>query len=315
MKDLRIEALLNQYPHALWEYRPSIPVDQIDRKASHNLQVRVGHPVLTDKKEEYTIKVRNGVDFPALVCYLADDDSFVNLDGNQRTEAFIATKTKTTDAYVVLTDDPGTRIEIAYRCNELNGEPPSEQDRIVHARALVISGQKVADVAKKLNLSTSRVHDEMSDYYGQVRAKKCGVQADWNRIDVRKIRTRIHNGIKLDSAFILMVKYAANFKVGSNEISALVGRVGEYSSEEDQLTCVRGVISSAEKARKAAANNGAGNYLRDNPVNVMRIHLAYWPKGNHLDVVKAMNKDEREEMRPHLQNAASVLSKLLAELG
>lgn len=319
MKSPQIEQLLARHPDVLWEYRENVAISSINRKRSHENQVRVGGALLSETVDKYASAARNGVEFPALIGYY-DGDDIILCDGNQRNEAFIKANKTFTDLYVILTEDPLERILIGYECNGvLNGVTASVDDDIVHARNLVKQhGYKVRDVAKRFNMSEKRISDGIADFDGNARAKNLGCHSDWLKVENKRHRVRIHNAMRLDSVFILMLKYTAAFNPGPTELTATIGRIASYTSEEDQLNCVRGIISAAERAKKAAEAQKQANkqkHFYSNPAGVLHGHLGYWDKQDVLGIVKAMTTDERTQVRPKIAQAIQTLQKIQAEIG
>lgn len=320
LKDDRIEGLLGKHPDILWQYMESVPVASIDRNESHKNQARAsGNPVLDSVVDEYVAAIRNGDEFPALVGYYSnsENNSIVLCDGIQRTEAYIKTRKPNTDIYIILTEDPLERILISYECNIRNGHTASELDRLVHARNLVQQHEfKVAEVSKMFNISKDRIQEGIDDYDGAERAKDHSAFSDWNKIDAKKVRTRIHRAIKMDSVFSLVLKLVANYKVTSGELTSIFARINSYSSEEDQLVCIRGILTQAEKAKREAQDR-RGSYMRDNPLSVLDIHWSYWNANSQgkMDIVRAMTTDERNSARPKVAEAVRVLQKIQAEIG
>lgn len=311
MRSPQVEQALYNHPNLVWEYREEVQLSSIDRKKSHQNQARISEPLIPAIVNAYADAAKNGAEFPAIVCYEDSNDTFVNMDGNHRVEALLKAKRETTDAYVVLTEDPLERILLTYELNTINGIPTSEKDRLNQTVNLYHQGFTVADISKHLNISVKRVHEGISDYNGQVRARGLSVQNSWSKIEARSTRVQLQQALTLDKVFSLAVQYVANFGLTTADTKKLIASVKELSSEVDQLNLIRGAIALAEKERDSH-KRGQPLHL---PVNQLKIHLAYWNKTNPVAIIQAMTADERQSVRPQVIQAITQLEKVISAIG
>lgn len=157
MEDPRIEHWLTS-EGVKWEYMPAVALVDIDLEASKRNQARVNAPILEDLVERYTLAYIDGAEFPPLIAYKNDAGRVVLLDGNQRAAAAIDSERQVIDLYLCSELDEMRRTALCWTANSLNGDPGSQLDRLLQAKAfhLRYPGLPREEVARRFRIKPEK---------------------------------------------------------------------------------------------------------------------------------------------------------------
>jgi hypothetical protein len=129
-----------------WEFRPDVPLDAFNEAESLNNQVRF-QPLVQATVDQYATAMNEGAKFPPILVN-AKRNKFVRLDGNHRVAAARAVGKTTFHAYEALvTGQPA--VLLAFKANNRNGLPNTEEERIYHAIWLVRNGASIKAAARR----------------------------------------------------------------------------------------------------------------------------------------------------------------------
>jgi hypothetical protein len=116
MRDPRIEQFLAQQGIE-YEYEPFVPLEQFDFAASHANQARLPDALNPEVVERYAAFMRDGVEFPALVGFVAPSGLRVLNGGNHRLHAARDAGKAGHDLYRIEVDDHIVRGRITRSLN------------------------------------------------------------------------------------------------------------------------------------------------------------------------------------------------------
>lgn len=321
MEDLAVRNLLTNRSDLDFEYKPSVRLDQINVNKSLKNQARLE---AKDKKliAQYSAAIQEGAVFPAVVLWEDTDGTYVHIDGIHRHFSYQDAGKTTTDAYIVLTDDPLVRLALTYELNTLNGRPTSEDERAYQAVHLVSTGVSRKDVAHILNVSSRLVEQAMHDYQGTERARRLGVKSAWGNIDKRPTRAKLQAGIADDKVFAESLQYWNRYgkHLRQSDVPAFVAHIKGLGSEEDRLGFIKleakrmdAYIEREKKNRSQKATTRRGP-KDSNPRALLNAHLWYIGGVHPAPIIKVMLPEEREALTQAVQAAKRTIAEIETEL-
>jgi ParB-like chromosome segregation protein Spo0J len=150
-RDERAESLLSSY-----EIRTAtlvrLDLDSIDTARGLKNQARI-NPVDNETVLKYTRAVKDGSQFPPILCRQISETEIYPLDGNHRIGAYQAAGIAQIETYLIRCTDDLAR-SISFASNTSHGMAPSHVEVHNEIRRLLASG--VADVQIERNLKVSR---------------------------------------------------------------------------------------------------------------------------------------------------------------
>jgi hypothetical protein len=150
-RDERAESLLSSY-----EIRTAtlvrLDLDTIDTARGLKNQARI-NPVDNETVLKYTRAVKDGSQFPPILCRQISETEIYPLDGNHRIGAYQAAGIAQIETYLIRCTDDLAR-SISFASNTSHGMAPSHVEVHNEIRRLLASG--VADVQIERNLKVSR---------------------------------------------------------------------------------------------------------------------------------------------------------------
>lgn len=139
-----------------FDYMPSLDLKAIDSQASLRNQARLLYPLDEELIDQYHTMEQDGCESPAIVVYKKPKRSiWVIIDGNQRKAAKEKAGRKTTDAYVVKSEDAMVLDRLTWSFNNLvNGKRLSAEEALEHAKTMVLKyGMEAKAAAKEWGLN------------------------------------------------------------------------------------------------------------------------------------------------------------------
>lgn len=326
MKDPRTEQLLDSFADVVWDYRPTLRIDQIDLKQSRKNQARIHEPIRAEWVDELRIPLSQGLDLPAIVVFEDKPNKYIIIDGNHRTEAHVREGHKTLDAYVVLADDPADRQMLTFAFNPRDGHGPSDDDKAWQAVNLIAQGQDREQVATVLQMPVSRVDTALADYRGEERARKLSASSHYRKVP-KTSRVHMHRSLRLDRVFAAAVTYVAKFEVSFKDTRALVSEINAFASEDEQLQAIKTAMSAAQKVldRQKAEREAKkqGKIVRSSntglsPLNRYIGHMEYIvQKTNPTEIktiITASTSQERERILGLIDKTEAAVTRMRNEL-
>lgn len=323
MRSLLVEEILKKHSNIEWDYVPELKLASIDRKRSHKNQARVSQPLAPATVYQYKTAMLNGAEFPALVVFPDSASKFVVADGNHRLEAAIESGRKTHDAYLVVTDDPATKLLITFELNStVNGLTPTDSDRDLQAVFLVQQGLARSAVAAHLSMSINRIDELMRENTATQRVESLGFSKIWNKVP-RTSRSHLAR-IKLDPVLESATHCAADWGLSIQEVRDLVKAVLAAPSEADQLSKVaqynqhlkahKALLESQEKERLNTNRPKRPAGPMENPVFRFKTHLKFLSNDKNLDaaIVAGLDEEGRKNIAALILEAQAGLNRALA---
>ena len=324
MRSEIIESVLNKHKNIVWEYR-DVSLNSIDRSRSHKNQARIAEPINNAIVKQYASAMQNGDSFPALVVFPDNANRYVVADGNHRVEASLASGKTHHDAYVVISDDPSTRLMLTFEMNSvLTGLRPDDSDRDHQAVFLVRQGLDRDAVALHMHMSPSRVDDLLKERNAEERAIRLGVQKEWKKIVARNSRLHIAR-LTLDAPFCEATRLISNHSLTIRDAQKIVTALLSLGSETEQLDHIAsieaGIIADQQAAEQAERERKEAKRAKirttramDNPAVRFKAHLKFMVNvDRHFDseVLAGMDESERKEVADMIQLAQAGLQKAL----
>ncbi len=203
-----------------------LPLDKINHTASVKNQARL---VSIDKAlaHRYAQAMAAGAVFPPIV--VADTrQGYVVIDGNHRVKGFKTNGVETHMAYVVKVTEV-LRTMMTITANNLNGLPPSDEERRAHARTLAAFGLASSQIALHTGLPSSTVGDILRVDKLLDRAGRQGT-----KVHAKTLRfiCQIQSGPVCAALIDAVQSAGANPDQAKEAVSAVM----EQQNEADQLT-------------------------------------------------------------------------------
>jgi hypothetical protein len=288
------ERLLARF-ECTFDHEPELDLRAIDLVASVLNQSRF-EAIHADTVERYIAALHDGAVFPPIVLRrLARPDGsrqLVILGGNHRARAHIDAGRKTIDAYLVDCDDL-TALELAYADNATHGLPPSDVERIAHVEVLVAQGRTVADAARTVGISRSRVDFHLNARAVEERARQLGCVDEL--LKLANATRRNLAVISEDRVFTKLVKTIAAHKIGAGPAGAqrLIADVNSQPDVASAMDYIALFIRDWEDRRHKATVGRRP----ENPYLQLRLALGQIKGLNAADVVDRCPTDrDREEL-------------------
>jgi hypothetical protein len=149
-------------------YHPFIPLEKFDVERSLQNQARLERPLIPEVVEEYARALRDGAQFPAVVCY-ATATGYVLIDRNHRLAAARRVGLAGWDAYEVLTQDKFLLECLTRTANILEGVRATPAERLEQAAYLAATyGAPIRVLAQRFALD----EDRLAEYLRERRARE-----------------------------------------------------------------------------------------------------------------------------------------------
>lgn len=291
----QIEQLLNDRD-CTWEHQPALELRSIDLVASITNQSRF-EPIDQPTVDRYVAALEDGAEFPPIIvrripaASVKAKDRLVIAGGNHRARAHIDAGRKTIDAYVVVCDDL-VALEIAYSDNATHGLPPTDPERLQHARILIDQGRLPSEAARTVGISEQKVYKHLAAINVEKRAAECGVAVELAEIGVG-IRPRL-GSLKDDRVFTKVIRAIVKERIGQTASQKLIGDINAQPDVAGALDLLQAHINHHR------ANQGAGRSVgkpSTNPYLMLRTALGTIRGLNASDTVHAArNQRERDEL-------------------
>jgi hypothetical protein len=133
-----------------WTFHPDVPLDAFNEHDSMNNQVRFT-PVVEATVDQYATAMREGAKFPPILVY-TKRNKFIRLDGNHRVAATRKVGGETVHTYEAHVSGQEA-VLLAFKANNRNGLPNTEDERIAHAVYLLKSGSSLKVAAAETVVS------------------------------------------------------------------------------------------------------------------------------------------------------------------
>lgn len=218
-----------------------MPLDKINTKAGRENQARL---VSVDRAlaARYAEALAAGAVFPPVV--LCDTRAgLIPADGNHRIIAHQTCERYEIDAYVLRTTE-AVRSIMTLTANNMNGLPPSDEERRMHAIHLSTYGLNHRQIALHTGLPRSTVGDILA-------AENVKVRADRHRTKVPPKHLHTISRVKSGPAAAAVIDATEQAGASLDQVRELVEAVLSLNSEGEQIAEVDRFVSMWE--REAAA--------------------------------------------------------------
>jgi hypothetical protein len=128
----------------LWTFHPDVPLDAFNQAESLNNQVRF-QPLVQSTVHQYATAMTEGAKFPPILVN-TKRNKFIRLDDNHRVAATRKVGNDSIHAYEAHVSGQAA-VLLAFKANNRNGLPNTEEERIHHAIHLLQSGASIKNAA------------------------------------------------------------------------------------------------------------------------------------------------------------------------
>ncbi len=234
-RDVPAEGVLKN-SRVRFEYLKSVEISTIDLASSRQNQARIGVTVHQDLVDEYTIAMKSGAKFPALVAFRNQYGIYILAGGNHRISAAINAGYKFADLYLVTSNNEATRRMITTTLNLKNGARTSREDAMEQAISwMKIYGRSLADTASHYGVPVSSLQFRLRNMQTQDRLMKASVDTK----GLNKMSLAALASIQNDHVLQEAGAFQAEFHVRDADFKRMVRDLRDARTEADQLAVVK----------------------------------------------------------------------------
>jgi hypothetical protein len=238
-----------------WTFHADVPLDAFNEDASMGNQVRF-NPINDATVDQYAKAMEEGAKFPPILVH-QKYNKFVRLDGNHRVMASRKVGSKGVHVYEAHVSGQQA-VLLAFKANNRNGLPNTEEERIAHGIYLLRSGASLKTAAAEVVVPERALRAAWLKQEANARADEVGLlKREWESLTAT-VRGRLKN-ISTDEGFRAAALLCYKAKLGVDEVTELVTEVNQSKSGRKQESVVK-AWSDAFAERIAQA---AGGVLSD----------------------------------------------------
>jgi hypothetical protein len=233
-----------------WTFHPEVPLDAFNENESLNNQVRF-EPLKASTVEQYAKAMTEGAKFPPILVH-TKRNKFVRLDGNHRVAAKRAIGDPTVNAYEAHVTGQAA-VLLAFKANNRNGLPNTEEERIAHAIWLIRNGASLKAAAAETVVSERALKSAWTKQEANQRADEVGLlRTEWESL-TPSVRGRLRS-IATDEGFKAAAGLAYKAKLGIDEVSEIVTEMNQSKSGRKQEAVVKAYADNvyADRVRVSA---------------------------------------------------------------
>jgi hypothetical protein len=218
-----------------WTFHPDVPLDAFNEESSLNNQVRF-NPITDATVEQYAKAMEEGAKFPPILVH-QKYNKFVRLDGNHRVAA--KRKVGADSIHVYEAHVSGQQaVLLAFKANNRNGLPNSEDERISHGLYLLRSGASLKVAAAEMVVPERTLKAAWTKQEANARADDVGLlRKEWDGLTAA-VKGRLKN-ISTDEGFRAAALLCYRAKFGIEETTNLVTEVNTTKSGRKQEAIVK----------------------------------------------------------------------------
>lgn len=242
-----------------WTFHPEVPLDAFNEAESLANQVRF-EPLKPATVEQYAKAMTEGAKFPPILVH-TKRNKFVRLDGNHRVAAKREVGDPTVNAYEAHVAGQQATL-LAFKANNRNGLPNTEEERIAHAIWLIRNGASLKAAAAECVVSERALKSAWSKQEANQRADDVGIlRTEWDPLHA-SVKARLR-AIATDEGFKAASNLAYKAKLSLEEISEVVTEMNQSRSGRKQEAVVKAYLDNvyADRIRGSAGGvlNSAGH--------------------------------------------------------
>ncbi len=228
MRDAGVEKFLDKN-RVTYEYRESFPLSKVivNEKARRN--IRLSEQLNEEVVRSYVVALKAGNEFPAIVIAPNGRDLMELVGGLHRMETYDRCNKKTSDVYILGTDDQEVIGRMRRTLNTINGLNYSEEERVLHAIEFVDGGLTRVDAAKLMNVSRDLLHKRLDE-------RQAGARLASGNIDHTAFHgsaLRILGRISRDKLLFRAATLAKEARLPADVVNNLVAEVRGAASDDD----------------------------------------------------------------------------------
>ena len=298
-----------------WVFHPDVAVDAFNEAESLNNQVRF-QPLVPATVEQYAAAMTEGAKFPPILVN-SKRNKFVRLDGNHRVAAARRVGVGTVHAYEALVRGDAA-VLLAFKANNRNGLPNTEEERIQHAIHLIRNGASQAAAAAATVVSEKTLRYAWAREEASQRADEAGIaRTEWDSLSIG-VKARLR-GVSTDEGFKAGTTLAYQARLTLEELSEVTTEMNRSKSGRKQEQIVRSyteVYSDRIAASAGGVLTSGGRARARTPRQAFGLVLSsFGALPENLDVIAdGYHGQERVEAAARAQQAGERLLSLAAKL-
>lgn len=233
MRDNRVEQWLTEQA-VEWVYEEIVPLQNFDRERSLKNKGRMT-ALNDDAVERYTLDMKRGSQFPALIAFWDDKKKLILITGNNRLEAARRAGRTHLDAYCLDVEHPAVIERLTRTANNIEGVGIDADERMLHAIELVRNhGYVATTAAAECRISYDVLKDRLRADDVQRRLLRVGAADKASQVHSRTLSRMAR--VQSDVVLVALADLAADAKLSSSQVQTLVEDVLAAGSEERALT-------------------------------------------------------------------------------
>lgn len=240
-----------------YDFEPNVRIAEISNADGYQVRL-VQHRAPKDQVAKYSVAMKNGANFPAIVL----NDRLERIDGNTRLEARTKNGDETIAAYICNGLTPLQARSLSVELNQSNGQAMKEEEIRNFVDGAVAEGQH-ADLrmlSRMTGIPDGKIARWVAESQFVARAGREGVAAVHISILPTSTRAALQ-ATRLAAVFRALTKLAAEAKMPAAAVKKLVAQANAASSETDALAIVDAERSARIDEIRAV---GSGFLPRDN---------------------------------------------------
>lgn len=317
-RDPKMERMLTQEFKVDFEFLSGVSTSQIDVSRSEKANTRL-KTIDEDTKKKYIADLGRGDKFPPIIGYYGNGGRAKKItvaDGRHRVAAHQALG-RPLDVYLLDPNTPaGTIVMIAYLCNEKNGLPYTDQERIQHAIYFVDNDVPQKEAAARFGVSTGKLKHALDIREANNRADEAGVNIRiWEGLHPTA-RARL-NGITTDEIFKGAATLAHDARLSTIEVQALVVELRQtkvLTKQREILAAQRRLHKERIQSTAGGMKSSRGGLQTPKTRFAVATSLIVGMDGNVDTLAKAFQGEEREEAAEQAEGVGGWYLKLAEAL-
>jgi hypothetical protein len=217
-----------------FDFEPNVQIAEI-RYAEGNQVRLIEHRATKDQVAKYSIAMKHGAQFPAIVL----NDRLERIDGNTRLEARIKNGDTTIPAYICHGLTPLQARSLSVELNQSNGLAMTEEEirRFVDGAVLEGEHADIRSLSRMTGVSDTKIARWVAETQFKTRAEREGIEERYVNVLPPSTRAAL-NATRLAAPFRAVTQLAAESRMPAAKVKKIVAQANAAPSESDALAFV-----------------------------------------------------------------------------
>ncbi len=314
-RDPVLEQILLEHGHATDPTPELVPLDRIDRDASHAAQVR-DEAADPDTVDRYTAALEDGANFPAILVATSavtpGGGPGTVVAGLHRLEAHLAAGRTEIWAYTIRTTPLEARL-VSIESNARHGRPFTTDEQVRLGLELVDQGHTINDSARSVGIPPAKLIQANSVREATARAARLHCAKPWEKITAVTSRARLQS-LADDGVFAATVEMVARLNLGGRHLADGISRLNKAPTISDQLRLLDDLEEEHDERTNRRRTGGGGG--RPNHTGAARgAAFEILDLADHVDaVIAGCPNSDRARLANHTRRAGRILLQIAESL-